>query len=198
MLVFTGILSCTSSWIGTDNTDFKIQSNDVRLGRTITGIVTYDTFHFSGSIIDYFSNGQINTERNYRDGKQHGKSMAYYENGVMAYLRPYNNGEKHGVHSGWYSDGKLKYQYTFTNGLSEGTHSEWYSDGNLFKQMNYTNGFEFGSQKVWRKDRKLRANYVVRENGRKYGLPGIKRCTNIDTRAETFDRITENTNDFSR
>ena len=52
----------------------------------------------------------------------------------------------------------------------------------LMQDRNYVNGKAMGAQKVWRKDGKIRANFVIRENGKKYGLMGMKRCTKIDAK----------------
>ena len=42
---------------------------------------------------------------------------------------------------------------------------------------------------MWRPDGKYRANYVVRENGRSYGLTGLKRCKKIDGKNEVIDPV---------
>ncbi len=57
----------------------------------------------------------------------------------------------------------------------------------LTSEINYLNGKPFGSTKIWRKDGKLRSNFVIRENGRRYGLAGIKRCTKINIKEEIID-----------
>ena len=39
-------------------------------------------------------------------------------------------------------------------------------------------------------DGKYRSNYVITENGRKYGLVGLKRCKKIDGETENIDPYT--------
>ena len=68
-----------------------------------------------------------------------------------------------------------------------GKHIQWYDSGQIYSEINYLNGKPFGSTKVWRKDGKLRSNFVIRENGRRYGLAGIKRCTKIDTEKQIIE-----------
>ena len=80
-----------------------------------------------------------------------------------------------------------KFEYFFIKGLSEETHYQWYENGQLYSEINYLNGKPFGSTKIWRKDGKLRSNFVIRENGRRYGLAGIKRCTKINIKEEIID-----------
>lgn len=170
--------------------EFKVMSNDEHLSRTREGLVLYKDSVFSGLIQDYYPNDQLKTQKGYFLGKQADVYLGFYANGDTAFIRPYLKGKKHGVHRGWYANGQLKFQYNFMNGLSEGNHLDWYADGSLFKDSNYENGQAFGTQKAWRIDGKLRANYVIREDGRKYGLLGLKRCANIDTEKEKFNRIT--------
>ena len=71
--------------------------------------------------------------------------------------------------------------------MSQGTHKTWYRDGSLSSELNFKDGHEFGAQKVWRQDGKLKSNYVVRENGRRYGNLGLKRCKKLDGEDETID-----------
>ena len=61
----------------------------------------------------------------------------------------------------------------------------------MFSEINYLKGKPFGLTRVWRKDGKLRSNFVIRENGRRYGLAGIKRCTKIDTKKQILEPYLE-------
>ncbi|MEO9485688.1 MAG: hypothetical protein ABJG47_19675 [Ekhidna sp.] len=142
---------------------------------------------FSGYIISRHRNDSISLKKGYVNGKQQGITTAYYPNGLVKYERPYLAGEKHGVHLGYYPDGNKKFKYYFEYGFSEGNHLTWYKDGQKSADMNYANGKEFGKQQAWRPDGKLRSNYIVRENGRMYGLQGIKRCTKLDGVTQTVD-----------
>ena len=169
--------------------EIQVLGSSKYLGRTREGLVLYKGSVFSGSVVDYYQNDQLKTQKSYFHGRLEGIFFGFYQNGDTAYVRPYKNGEKHGTHKGWYANGQLKFQYSFVNGLSEGNHLDWYADGSLFKDSNYQNGQAFGTQKAWRIDGKLRANYVIREDGRKYGLLGLKRCANIDTNKEKFNRL---------
>jgi len=47
-----------------------------------------------GKSISYYENGQIEYERNYKDGKLEGKSISYYENGQIKYEENYKDGKK--------------------------------------------------------------------------------------------------------
>ena len=56
----------------------------------------------------------------------------------------------------------------------------YYRDLTKDRDIKESDGFSFtivlkpfGSTKVWRKDGKLRSNFVIRENGRRYGLAAV-------------------------
>ena len=67
--------------------------------------------------------------------------------------------------------------FTAINDKYEGEFKEWYSSGLLGKDFHYVKGQEEGSQRLWWDNGTVRANYVIRD-GKKYGLIGMKLCTN--------------------
>jgi len=142
---------------------------------------------YSGFIEQVNAIGELLELKSYYNGFLEGDMIGYYSSGIKRSFRPYRKGKKHGEHFGYYEDGSKQFHYLFENGKSEGNHLEWFKDGAVFKDLNYKNGRPFGSQKVWRSDGKIRSNYVIRENGKRYGLMGIKRCTKLDTEEEKFD-----------
>ena len=150
----------------------------------------YDNNLFSGKLVSQTKEGIVLHKKEYRNGLLDGKSFGYYPSGKIRFKRTYQKGKKNGVHIGWYESGQKKFEFVFKKGLSEGTHYRWYDTGAPYSEINYQNGKPFGSTKVWRKDGKLRSNFVIRENGRRYGLAGIKRCTKIDTKKEVIEPYT--------
>ncbi len=161
-----------------------VLEGDSNLSRTKKGITLYKHQPYSGHILKYFTNNQVNTDKGYFDGFQEGNALSYYEDGQKRYIRPFVHGKKHGTHTGWHTNGVMKYQYFFAAGKSEGNHKTWHASGLIFQDQNYKDGHEFGSQKVYRPDGKIRSNYVIRENGKKYGLAGLKRCDPVETDKE--------------
>jgi hypothetical protein len=161
--------------------------NDSPISKDSLGRYCFEGKEFSGYLTAYFDNGALAKKHGFFEGLQAGMSIGYYSNGVVEYKRPYNAGEKHGEHFGWYENGQIKFHYLFNEGLSIGNHKDWYANGKLFKDYNYKAGHPFGAQKMWRTDGKMRANFVIREDGRKYGLTGLKRCAKIDSETENID-----------
>lgn len=167
--------------------EVTLKENDQRLSMMTDGTILLDSVKFSGYLIKQYPDNSMRSKKGYYQGKMEGNFVSYYSNGQVFSLRPYRLGEKHGEHLGYYENGQPKFQYYFEDGFSQGTHKEWYKNGELRRQMNYKDGHEFGPQKFWRPDGKLRSNYVVRENGRKYGMLGLKRCAKIDSETGDID-----------
>lgn len=161
--------------------DIEYSESDLRISVSEKGLYHLDDKLFSGYIISKHENGELAIKKCYYNGLLEGEWLTYFENGEIASKRPYHKGKKHGIHEGYYENGQQKFSYHFEHGLSQGTHLVWYENGQLAKELNYKDGYELGSQKVWRTDGKMRSNYVVRENGRRYGMIGLKRCKKLDS-----------------
>ena len=164
-------------------------ATDQNLSFNKNGTVTYCDTLYSGTVITRYENSLVQNSSSYYEGKQEGYSIGFYINRDTAFVRTYRSGKKHGVHRAWYPNRQLKFKYHFSEGFNVGNHREWYKTGQIFTSKNYIKGKEQGQQRVWRLDGKLRANYVVRENGRKYGVTGMKRCKNLNTKLEIIEPI---------
>tara|TARA_A100000164_G_C21776499_1_gene708863 strand:+ start:266 stop:904 length:639 start_codon:yes stop_codon:yes gene_type:complete len=171
-------------------TNTFLLSNNPKLNYDSKGVLNYENIPFSGFLIKKSRDGQLIEKKGFYRGHIEGKSVGYFENGNKKYKRYYKDGKKTGKHIGWYISGQIKFKYFFKEGLSEKKHTQWYDNGMIHSEINYLDGKPFGSTKVWRKDGKLRSNYVIRENGRRYGLAGIKRCTKIDVNNEIIEPYT--------
>lgn len=167
--------------------NIEILEREFRLSFRKNGMLCLDSVPFSGFLIQKHANGQVASRKGYHQGKLEGHWRKFYADGSLKSIRYYQKGEKQGKHLGYHPSGTRKFKYYFENGLSEGTHFTWYADGQLSSETNYTNGHELGAQKVWRPDGKFKSNYVVRENGRRYGMIGVKRCAKIDSETKNID-----------
>ena len=166
--------------------EIEVDATDSTIQKTVDGITRYGSL-FSGSLLSFFDTGQLRSIARYNNGVKEDTTTAFYNNGKIRCKRYYHLGKKHGTHYGWYRNGAKQFEYNFEKGKSEGLHKSWYDTGERYALMNYVNGREFGAQKIWRRDGKIRANYVIRENGKKYGLLGMKRCKKVKIEDEQID-----------
>jgi len=141
-----------------------------------------DTIYFAGQFFTgyrytLYENGDTASLQSYFNGVEEGFQQQWYPNKQLAEKRFYINGKKEGIQQGWWPDGKQKFYFEADNDRYDGEFKEWYSSGLLGKDFHYVNGQEEGSEKLWWDNGSVRANYVIRD-GKKYGLIGLKTCTN--------------------
>lgn len=167
--------------------DVYIEKGDPFLGLDTLGVLLYHKQPFSGYLLSENEIEGVKSKVPFFKGLKEGIVLGVYQDSSLCFKREYHSGEKEGVHEGWYASGQLKFRYCFKGGLSVGNHKEWYRDGVLYKDLNYVAGNQLGGQREWFDNGKLKANYVIRENGRKYGLTGVKRCNNINLNKEVLE-----------
>jgi len=95
---------------------------------------------FSAKVREYYKNGNIRWEYDYRNGKLHGKYIRWYENGNKQWEYDYQNGKLHGKYIRWYENGNKQWEYDYRNGKRHGKYICWFEDGNKGLEANYQNG----------------------------------------------------------
>ncbi len=139
--------------------------------------VYYKDNFFTGYQFGLYSNGDTAFISAYFNGVEEGLQKKWYDNHQQSEERFYINGKKEGTHKGWWPDGKPKFLFETIDNEYNGEFKEWYASGLLGKQFHYVNGQEEGSQRLWWANGTVRANYVIKQ-GKKYGLIGLKTCSN--------------------
>tara|TARA_R110001592_G_scaffold139837_2_gene360264 strand:+ start:1655 stop:2251 length:597 start_codon:yes stop_codon:yes gene_type:complete len=193
LILYIGLLLCTYEATVTDLKDspiipdISVDADEANLRRN-GALMLLDDKPFSGHLVSYHSNGQLESENTYFEGLREGKSSQFYSDGSFKEERWYNENQKTGTHYGWWPNGNMKFEFHFVDGLHHGEAKEWQIDGQPYKFFTYTMGQEDGSQKMWESDGSIRANYVVKD-GHRYGLIGLKNCKSVDNETGTFSAI---------
>ena len=117
----------------------------------------------------------------YHNGLKEDTLRKYFPSGKVAEKRPYHLGKKHGVHKGWYSDGTLRFHFQFNHGLAVGKQQRWHMSGMLSSTTNYKDGKMRGLQQGRLKNGKIRFNYFVTDQGKRYGLLGANYCVSVES-----------------
>ena len=151
--------------------------SDPDLGRK-QDTLYYKADKYNGYVYQLSDAGDTLLLFGYWEGLKEGVLRKWYPNKQLQEMRYYHEGKKNGVHTGWWENGNKKFEFRIVDDLNEGNFKEWNHDGRLIKDFNYVHGHEQGSEKLWWNDGTIRANYVV-DNGRKYGLIGLKICRNV-------------------
>ena len=122
------------------------------------------TTPFSGTMVSYHDNGQLEEKAQLRDGLRHGKSSRffsngqlqgvaefeankivgvaeiYHENGQLARRANYADGQYDGLFESYYADGQSKETGTYAQGKKEGEWVRFSSDGSIEEWSNWENG----------------------------------------------------------
>ena len=145
----------------------------------VNGILKLSNNPFTGRLTANYVNKNLKSEVFYTDGKKNGSEKYWFENGDLAQERFYINGFKSGIHKGWWKSANPKFVYHFNDrGAYNGEVKEWYRSGQPYMSFNYENGKEKGSQRLWKMNGTIKANYEV-VNGERFGLIGLKKCSNV-------------------
>lgn len=132
---------------------------------------------FSGKTYLLYEKGDTVSIECFWNGLQEAETKKWYPNKQIAEYRNYLAGKKEGIQKSWWPNGKPKFEFIASNDAYEGVLKEWNEKGFQIKLFHYVNGQEIGSQRLWWDDSTVRANYEIR-NGKKYGLIGVKLCSN--------------------
>ena len=109
-----------------------------------------------GSFIEYFINGQIKLDYNYKNGEIGGVYKSYYENGQIEKNCNYINGKFDGLYKSYYEKGNLKYKTKYKEGIQYGETKSFYNNGNIFREFNLINSEYDGEIKEYFKNGNLK------------------------------------------
>ena len=87
--------------------------------------------------IQYYSNGKIKQEINFKGEKKNGICTWYYENGNKQFEFNYKNGMLEGVSKRWNYDGIIQFEDNYKDGFKHGTSKAFDEGGKLISLSNY-------------------------------------------------------------
>ncbi len=93
-----------------------------------------------GLMKSFYSNGNLESEMNFRDSVREGEAKFFFENGNLKEERTYSNGKVDGLVKIYSESGKLKETFVIENGRREGPTSFFDENGNYLADKFYENG----------------------------------------------------------
>ena len=87
-----------------------------------------------GDWLEYSGNGQLYSQRTYKDGKYEGEYFSYYESGQLNWKEKYKKGKIDGESLIYYETGQLWYKTNFKNGKRHGMYLKYNSKGKLIEK----------------------------------------------------------------
>jgi len=111
----------------------------------LNGVLVY----CSGSIPDgvvrqYYGNGTVREETEFRDGRAHGRSTRYYPEGETLEESTYKRGMRHGPAKTYLREGLLWLEAHYKNGKLHGNFTSYHDNGNVESELHYRNGEPYG------------------------------------------------------
>ncbi len=92
---------------------------------------------------EWYKNGQLSGEINYKNGKPDGLTKRWHENGQLAFEGTYKDGKSDGLHRKWHENGQLAFEGTYKDGSQVGfTHKEWDKKGQFVLNKYYQTASE--------------------------------------------------------
>ena len=82
-----------------------------------------------GEWLEYWGNGQLYSQRTYKDGKYEGEYFSYYESGQLNINVNYTDGKKDGELLDYYESGQLNWKEKYIKGKIEGESLIYYETG---------------------------------------------------------------------
>ncbi len=119
----------------------------------------------------WYDNGQLRVEANYKDGKLDGVYKEWYDNGQLRVEANYKDGNRDGVYKQWHDNGQLRVEANYKDGELDGVSKQWYDNGQLRVDENYKDGKLDGVSKQWYDNGQLR----VEQNYKDDKLDGVSK-----------------------
>ena len=87
----------------------------------------------------YYENGNIETERTFVDGVEHGSAKGWFESGELEFEAFKENGLVQGLAKNYYENGNLRIETNYIDQVKEGVEKLYYDTGKLAELNNYQN-----------------------------------------------------------
>jgi len=91
----------------------------------------------------YFSNGNLEYEAEFVNGKLDGTSKVWLEKGTLYSVSQYSNDQPHGIWKKFHPNGKLMFAVNYEYGQKHGHEKWYYENGNIKSEQE----FDYGNAK---------------------------------------------------
>jgi len=124
-------------------------------------------FEADGKYKEYYPNGQVFVEGQYRRGRQDGEWTFYFDNGKLNRKAKFNNGKPDGPREIFRADGTLSSKRGFADGLRDGEWITYDSTGKIpLAEEHYDKGKENGVWKYWYPNGKQKQELSLKQGAR--------------------------------
>lgn len=92
-----------------------------------------------GKMTEYFKDGKIKAEMEFKNDLQVGRSVIYYPSGKIMHVQYYENGKLNGGDTLFYENGKPEFLTTYANGLKDGYLRKWDTNDSITYEAKFAN-----------------------------------------------------------
>ncbi len=100
----------------------------------------------------FFSNGNLEYEAEYDNGKLDGASKVWLEDGTLYSISKYSNNQPHGIWKKFHPNGKLMFEVNYEYGQKHGVEKWYYQNGNLKSEQEFDFGISISEITRWNID----------------------------------------------
>ena len=152
-----------------------------------------------GTVKEYYGNGKLKAEWNYKNSKLEGINKEYYENGKLKAEWNYKNSKLEGIGKEYHENGKLKAEWNYKNGKLEGISTQYHMGGAILAKRNFKDGKPEGITKMYQESGELLAelNYksgIMDGTSKVYYKNGKLRSTETYENGQVLNRKAYNSN----
>ncbi len=141
----------------------KFKDDRIRIEREIAHF-SDNHFEADGKYREYFPNGQIFVEGQYKRGRQHGEWTFYYDNGKVNRKAKFVDGQPEGPREIFRADGTLLAKRSYNHGLRDGEWVAYDPTGKIpLSEEHYKKGKEDGVWKFWHPNGQLKQQISLKE-----------------------------------
>lgn len=122
-----------------------------------------------GPVKQYFKDGKVQAEWNFKNGKEEGLFREYWDDGKLCWEGKYSGGKPEGIKRFYYKTGKLGYEDEYRAGIQTGRKS-FYESGKVNTEGVFKDGKEI-ERKWLRENGKLQGECAIlngKETGKKF------------------------------
>ena len=115
VFLLLGLVSCgDASSNASENVKPKLKEyswDDVTIPNDTMAFFKNDMKPVTGIVREWYENGQLRFEYNFKDGEWDGLQREWYKNGQLRFEYPYKDGEWDGLQRAWKENGQLLYEW---------------------------------------------------------------------------------------
>ena len=117
---------------------------------------------------EYFENGQLKSEKNYKDNKLDGQTTEWYRNGQNKYITNFKDGKRVGKWTWWHNNGQIGQEGNFKDGKAGGKWTWWYENGQKQEESNYKDGKLDGMSTGWKENGQMDYERIYKDGNSVY------------------------------